>query len=260
MATDAIASVERTASTDGEGEAETHDADSGVVRASSPQWVLTKMTVEDGLPATPDQVQSIDYAGLRYNYKSREYLGARMAETVDDPDGEKVFTRRFFHQTRELRPRLEFEEIENAGGEVLRTEKTDWVGDNTVNESGNDVPDSYFPEPRTPEPQERTITIHPQQIGIYKRDAPDAACIDPFDGDAATTTTNTGPSVFTVASSVGFNIGDVVLIELAAGGYGETIIQNIPDGTTIVVSPGVAGVGIGADVLQMNCRIWGTAP
>jgi RHS repeat-associated protein len=138
---------ERPADTNGEGLPETHPP--SVVRSSSPQWVLTKITVEDGRTGTPSQEQAIDYAGLRYDYESREYLGARMAETVDDPDGASFRTRRFFHQTDPLRPRLEFEEIEDETGALVHTEKADWFGNTTVNESGNDVLGSYFPEPRT---------------------------------------------------------------------------------------------------------------
>ena len=96
------------AETSGEGQPESHPP--SVVRASQAQWLLVEVTVEDG--RTPlQQTQSIEYAELRYDTANREYLGARMAESLDAAG---TLTRRFFHQTQALRPRLEFEEIEDA--------------------------------------------------------------------------------------------------------------------------------------------------
>ncbi len=129
------------ATTAGEGQPESLPA---AVRTAPPQWLLASITVEDGRPTTDDQDQSIEYAELRYDTERREYLGARMAESVDPAS---VVTRRFYHQTPERQGRLEFLEVEDAAGAVLRTEKTTWTAVSTVSDSNGTVPDSWFAQP-----------------------------------------------------------------------------------------------------------------
>ena len=114
------------------------------VRMSAPQWVLTKITTKDGRTGTPDQSQAIEYADLLYDYDLREYIGARMAESTD---AAAVLTRQFFHQSKELRPRLEFTETEDENEIIVRTEKTEWTAAQAKNESGTDIPGAWFPKP-----------------------------------------------------------------------------------------------------------------
>ena len=136
----------------------------GVVPASSPQWVLTEIMVEDGRPDTEDQIQTLDYAELRYDWKTREYIGARMAQTIDDPDGEQVLTRKLFHQSRELRPRLQLEEVEDKNGAVLRTEETTWIPVFAVAENGADMSNAWFPQPT----QTVTRIFDPADTGTFQ--------------------------------------------------------------------------------------------